>query len=106
MVSKFDNWLSNRPYNQRDSILPEYLSDDVPEINYELARELMYYAVKLGVLQTNYEVHCPKCGDLVEIYHRQLDIPEEMESQCGYIFNPWNHKDKIVVSFKVKLQDN
>ena len=106
VVNKFDKWLSSRPYNQRDSILPEFLSDDVPEIDYELARELMYYAVSLGVLQTNYEVYCPKCTVLVEIFQRQMDIPNELESECGYIFNPWNHQDKIVVSFKVKLQDN
>lgn len=62
----------------------------------------MYLAVHAGVLITNYEVHCPKCGERVEVYHRQMDIPEEVSCDCDYTFNPWLHTDKIIVSFGIK----
>lgn len=85
-------------------MLPEHFSDDVKEVTYDTARKLMYVGVQVGFLKTNYEVHCPRCNELVEVYHRQMDIPDELINceSCNYKFNPWQHEEFIIVSFSTK----
>jgi C4-type Zn-finger protein len=65
----------------------------------------MYWAVKVGILKTNYEIHCPRCGDRVKVVNRQIDIPEVIKcNECGYKFNPFMHQDKIIISFNINKQ--
>ncbi|MGQ4668598.1 hypothetical protein ACUIJN_22725 [Metabacillus halosaccharovorans] len=102
VISKLDQWLSNRKYNHRRYILPEYFSDDTYEVDYDTARKAMYWAVKVGALETNYEIHCPRCGERVEVVNRQLDIPDSVDCECGYDFNPWHNQEHIIISFNIR----
>lgn len=102
IIRRLDQWLTSRPYNHRKYILPEYFSDDNQDISYDIAREAMYLAVRIGVLKTNYEIHCPQSGDVVCIVHRQMDIPDEVRcDECNYVFNPLNFKSLIIISFGI-----
>ena len=102
VVDKFDQWLTARPAAQRRYILPEYFSDDNEEITYDIAREVMYYAVNVGVLQTNYEINCPVCRERVLTVQRQLDIPDHAHcDNCFTSFNPWLHMELIIISFRI-----
>lgn len=104
LVNRLCQWFISRPYNQRDFILPEYLSDDLNDIDYDTARKLMYCSVKVGALQQNYEIYCPRCHERILVVSSQDQIPHELSCDnysCGYKFNPWEHLDHIVVSFKI-----
>jgi len=69
-----------------------------------MARLLMYLGVKVGAFKINYEIHCPKCGDRVEVVHTQDEIPTKITCEnesCRYSFNPWKHQELIIISFKL-----
>lgn len=105
VIDNLDRWLSSRSYNHRKYILPEYFSDDCSGISYDAARVAMYCAVRVGVLKTNYEIYCPRCGERVDVVHREMDIPDSMYCEdCNYTFNPWDFQELILISFALQEQ--
>jgi len=102
IIDKLDTWLAYLRRSQRKYILPDFFGREY-NLQYQVVRELFYYATSLGVLEINYEIHCPFCDEMLnEEIHESINIPNgKVECDCGKSFNPALHPEKIVISFNL-----
>lgn len=101
-IEKLDTWLAYLRANQKKYILPEFFAREYG-IPHQVVRELFYYATSVGVLEINYEVHCPFCDDMAGLeVHDTKDIPnEKIQCECGKEYNPSLFHEKIIISFNL-----
>jgi len=64
IIDKLDTWLAYLRRSQRKYILPDFFGREY-NLQYQVVRELFYYATSLGVLEINYEIHCPFCDEML-----------------------------------------
>jgi DNA-directed RNA polymerase subunit RPC12/RpoP len=101
LIVRLDIWLAKLKGAQRKGIRPaRFAADEM--IKYDIANELFALAaIKIKILQTNYEVYCPDCShELVNVYHDLDDIPEEIRcAECNKKFNPYDFDEYIEITF-------
>ena len=102
IFAALDEWLADKRGQEDLHILPEDFSLN-SHVSYEMARTTMYWAVKAGVLLTNYDIYCPQCSNMVGTVNRQMDIPHRSScTVCHTEFDPWDHQERIAVTFSIK----
>lgn len=103
IINKLDIWFAYLRKTQRKYILPDYFAREY-SLSHQRVRELFYHATLVGVLEINYEIHCPYCDYKLDIeVHKTQDIPNEKVAcdECGKEFNPALFYEKIIISYNL-----
>lgn len=100
IIDKFDNWLASLRGPKRKRIRPARFAID-SRTEYDLSIEMFTIAaVRLHILQLNYEVNCPVCeNELVNSYNTLDSIPANLRCDNGHIFEPHHHGEFIEITF-------
>ncbi len=62
------------------------------------ATNLCLKLVEMGKLKLKFRVFCPKCGRVCADYEGIMEIPDEIECECGEIFMPTRDDIKMIFS--------
>lgn len=99
---RFDGWLASIPASKKDDVSrvsAERCSHDC-EIPFEVVQDLFMESVSLSILDVRFDVYCPECGYCWTV--EALDqVETQTKCQCGTIFSPWRHTDKIFPRFRI-----
>ncbi len=100
-IYKFDIWLSKLRGLKRNGMRPARFAVDM-NVDFNISNDIFTLAaVKLRLLQINYEIHSPyENHEMITSFNNINDVPSNIRCpQTGKLFNPYDYDEFIEITF-------